>query len=134
MAAHSTCAVACLSHSLYCSSAEFLRVRSMGPILFRQPDVSRNALSFTAVLSFFLFLQGHGIQQTRRHRRSQDFLCGGALFLTKNLMTFFKSSPSFPCSYALYIVSTCPSFLSHLRGGCTSPNSPHFCLVSIKIA
>jgi len=56
------------------------------------------------------------------------FSGGGALFLTKNLMTFY-SSPSFAWSYPLYMPPT--TFLSHLRG-CTSPNSPHFCLISNK--
>ena len=53
------------------------------------------------------------------HRRSQDFLWGwgGALFLTKNQMTFFML-------IWRYIFPPL-TFLSHFRG-CTSPNSPHF--------
>ena len=68
---------------------------------------------------------GHDGDNARDHRRSQDFLCGGALFLTKNLMTFFSHHLLFPSSYALYLATS---------GGCTSPNSPQFCLISIKIA
>jgi len=61
------------------------------------------------------------------HRRSQDFVCGGALFLDQNLITFF-------CHYPLlrgHIHHILPptAFFSPLRG-CTSPNSarfpPHF--------
>jgi len=42
-------------------------------VIFRQPDVSRNALSFTAVLILSFFSPWHRSQQSRRGRPSNVF-------------------------------------------------------------
>ena len=65
---------------------------------------------------------------TNVHRRSHcSIFSGGALFLTKTLITFFYSSPSFRWSYASYIATT---YLFMSSAGVHIPNFspifPHF--------
>ena len=45
----------------------------------------------------------------REHRRSQDFVCGGALILHQNLITFFGRHPVLHAHILTFFIS--------LRGG-----------------
>jgi len=66
----------------------------------------------------------------RAHSRSQDFVWG-CTFLDQKSDDSFSHHLLFH-GHVRYILPP-PTFLSHLRG-CTSPDSTHFCLISIKIA
>jgi len=74
------------SHSICTRGIIYDSYFAVAEHLVGQPDVSRNALNFTAVLSsFILFLLWHGIQQTRRVRPSNVYRRFGCRWSSNNL-------------------------------------------------